>query len=145
MDTKKTCILVSLALFLISLSPGCGQNEATGKFTEEEMEAIPMATTDHLPEPSGGLVLSVYTETITAEEVILMIADELKSRAKLAKANGCDYPINYVKEDFVKRVKTIALNPLSRCSRNQQPKYLHIQHAHVLRPVGLFHVIWHDA
>jgi parvulin-like peptidyl-prolyl isomerase len=85
MDTKKTRILVSLTLFLISLSAGCGPSESTGKFTEEEMEAIPMATTDHLPEPSGGLVLSVYTETITAEEVILMIADELKSRAKLAK------------------------------------------------------------
>ena len=85
MDTKKTCILVSLTLFLISLSPGCGRNERVGKFTEEEMEAIPMATTDHLPEPSGGLVLSVYTETITADEVILMIADELKSRARLPK------------------------------------------------------------
>ena len=85
MDTKKTCILASLTLFLISLSAGCGQNKPVGKFTEEEMEAIPMATTDHLHEPSGGLVLSVYTETITAEEVILMIADDLKSQARLGK------------------------------------------------------------
>ena len=85
MDTKKTGILALLALFLISLSAGCGQNKRVGKFTEEEMEAIPMATTDHLPEPSGGLVLSVYTETITAEEVILMIADDLKSQARLGK------------------------------------------------------------
>lgn len=35
-------------------------------------------------------------------------------KAKLAKANGCDYPNNYTKEDFVKRVKAITKGAMLR-------------------------------
>jgi len=81
MGTKKICILALMACLSISLSVGCSQKDAMGKFTEEEMENIPLATTQDLPTPSGGLVLSVYTETITAEEIIVPIADQLKELA----------------------------------------------------------------
>lgn len=68
-------ILTAIILLLI-FSSGC-QKEIKGKFTQEEMASIPLAVRDNLPEPTGGLVLSVNTETITAEEVIMPAADIL--------------------------------------------------------------------
>jgi NADPH2:quinone reductase len=51
-----------------------------------------------------GLILCQWAKSLGAT-VIGTVSSPAK--AKLAKANGCDYPINYSKEDFVKRVKSI--------------------------------------
>jgi len=53
------------------LSGGC-ENDAqvTGRFTEEEMARIPLSRRTDLPEPSGGLALSVKSETITVNQIV---------------------------------------------------------------------------
>lgn len=51
-----------------------------------------------------GLILCQWAKSLGAT-VIGTVGSPAK--AKLAKAHGCDYPIDYSKEDFVKRVKTI--------------------------------------
>ena len=61
------CVLASLLAGIC----GCGPKlrDKTGKFSEAEVEAMPFAQRDDLPQPSGGLVLSVGGETITADEI----------------------------------------------------------------------------
>ncbi len=51
-----------------------------------------------------GLILCQWAKSLGAT-VIGTVSSAAK--AKLAKANGCDYTIDYTKEDFVKRVRTI--------------------------------------
>lgn len=51
-----------------------------------------------------GLILCQWAKSLGAT-VIGTVSSTAK--AKLAKAHGCDYPINYTKEDFVKRVRSI--------------------------------------
>lgn len=51
-----------------------------------------------------GLILCQWAKSLGATVIGTVSSAE---KAKLAKANGCDYPINYTKEDFVKRVKSI--------------------------------------
>ncbi len=64
-------ILFMICLAGLVLSGGC-ENDArtTGKFTEEEMAEIPFANHDNLPAVSGGLALSVKSETITIQEIV---------------------------------------------------------------------------
>jgi len=58
-------------VFVLVLVGGCGkQGIKTGKYSEEEMAIIPLARRENLPEPSGGLVLSINSETITVDEVV---------------------------------------------------------------------------
>lgn len=60
-------LLFSAMLFAVgcaSLKPG------TGKFSEEEMAVFPLANKQELPGISGGLVLSVCSETITVDQVV---------------------------------------------------------------------------
>lgn len=51
-----------------------------------------------------GLILCQWAKSLGAT-VIGTVGSTAKAR--LAKAHGCDYPINYNKQDFAKRVKTI--------------------------------------
>ena len=51
-----------------------------------------------------GLILCQWAKSLGAT-VIGTVSSPAK--ALLAKAHGCDYPINYTKQDFVKRVRTI--------------------------------------
>jgi NADPH2:quinone reductase len=51
-----------------------------------------------------GLILCQWAKSLGAT-VIGTVSSPAKAR--LAKAHGCDYPINYSKQDFVKRVKSI--------------------------------------
>ena len=51
--------------------PGCADpTTSTGKYTEEEMASIPVVKRDYPTAISGGLVLSVDTDTITVDEVL---------------------------------------------------------------------------
>ncbi|MCD6393563.1 MAG: peptidylprolyl isomerase [Planctomycetes bacterium] len=75
---------INLILFLIclaglSLSAGC-ENAAqkTGKFTDEEMEQIPLARRADPAAHSDGLVLSVKSETITIGEVVTPVINILE-------------------------------------------------------------------
>ncbi|MCB1670790.1 MAG: quinone oxidoreductase [Gammaproteobacteria bacterium] len=51
-----------------------------------------------------GLILCQWAKSLGAT-VIGTVGSDVKAR--LAKSHGCDYPINYTKQDFVKRVKAI--------------------------------------
>ncbi len=67
---------IRLSLFigcaaLTAFYAGCADETArTGKFSDEEMASIPFPERDNLPILSGGLVLSVDTETITVGEIV---------------------------------------------------------------------------
>jgi parvulin-like peptidyl-prolyl isomerase len=64
---RKFRFLLVLAVLLVA---GCGSVRDKGKFSEEELAAMPLAQRDGLPEPSGGFALTVGGETITADEII---------------------------------------------------------------------------
>jgi NADPH2:quinone reductase len=51
-----------------------------------------------------GLILCQWAKSLGAT-VIGTVSSPAKAR--LAKAHGCDYPINYTRQDFVKRVRSI--------------------------------------
>ncbi len=53
----------------------------TGKFNDEQIAAMPFAQREDLPQPSGGLVLSVGGETITADEIAAAAAGEVEHLA----------------------------------------------------------------
>ena len=77
-----SCLFLSIALLLCTV--GCAKSKARqGKFSDEEMAAIKTIDPASLPTPSGGLVLSVNTETITADEIIRSspLAETLKHNA----------------------------------------------------------------
>ena len=57
-----------LVLAVLSVA-GCGGRDE-GKFSEEEMAAMPLAQREGLPEASGGFVLAVGGETISAKEIM---------------------------------------------------------------------------
>jgi len=60
---------VSLAVML--LAAGCGQREKYGKYTEEQMQQIQFANKYDLPPASGdSMVLGVFSETITSDEIL---------------------------------------------------------------------------
>ncbi len=51
-----------------------------------------------------GLILCQWARSLGA---IVIGTVGSPAKARLAKAHGCDYPINYTQQDFVKRVRTI--------------------------------------
>jgi hypothetical protein len=55
---------------------GCGPVEKQGKFTEAQMDRFGSAPQMTLPDLTGGVVLSIGKETITADEVILSLENE---------------------------------------------------------------------
>ncbi len=64
---RKFRFLLVLAVLLVA---GCGGGGDKGKFSEEEMAAMPLAQREGLPEASGGFVLGVGGEIISAKEII---------------------------------------------------------------------------
>ncbi len=60
-------ILLSSAVLLL-IGSGCGGGK-TGKFTEEQMARIAAVQREPLPAPSGGFVLAVGSEVVTADEI----------------------------------------------------------------------------
>ncbi len=74
-----------LFIFLIGLMlAGC---EDKPQFTQEEIDKMPPPVRDGLPEASGGFTLSVGDRTVTAEEVIGPIFEDL---AKIALRSDFD-------------------------------------------------------
>ncbi|HPC64960.1 MAG TPA: peptidyl-prolyl cis-trans isomerase [Anaerohalosphaeraceae bacterium] len=69
--------LLAAGLFFYS---GCG-SKPKGKFTPEQMRQIPLANKTNLPQATGGMVLGVYSETVSSEEVLLAVEEYLKPAA----------------------------------------------------------------
>ena len=66
----KNATVLSICLAMLHAA-GCETDSAKkGKFTHEEMAAIPFAQRANLPVPSGGLTLSVKDETITVDQIV---------------------------------------------------------------------------
>lgn len=74
--TYAICVCLSAAFWAV----GCGGNKK-GKFTEEQMQTIPMAPRADLPTASGGMVMKLYSETITSDEILLAVEERLKPAA----------------------------------------------------------------
>ncbi len=70
-----------LFLSMLLLIDGCGSGKKP-RFTEEELANIPFPQRDGLPECSGGFVLAVGSETITADEMVLSLAPDFKQVAR---------------------------------------------------------------
>lgn len=71
---------VMVALGLLALA-GCGRKTQQGKFTEEQMQQIPLRNPYNLPPASGGMVLAVYSEALTADEVLQLAEKNMKPAA----------------------------------------------------------------
>lgn len=59
---------------------GCG-GKPKGKFTDEQMETIPLANRYELPPATGGMVMSLASETITYEEILKGLEERLRPAA----------------------------------------------------------------
>jgi len=73
----RKCVFLLALLVLFS---GCGGKKP--KYSEEELAAIPFARRTGLPKASGGFVLAVGGETITADEMVLPFIEDFKPLAK---------------------------------------------------------------
>jgi len=72
-----SCVI--LIFFAALLMTGC---ESKPKYTEEELAQMPFATRTGLPEPSGGFVLTVVGETVTAEEIVRPLVEPARPFAR---------------------------------------------------------------
>lgn len=63
---------------------GCAQKMPQGKYSEQQMLDIPLANRSNLPDPTGGMVYSIGSQTLTAAEV-LSIPQMQEALAPLAK------------------------------------------------------------
>ena len=78
---KKIIWTKAAVLALAFLQAGCGEKIPQGKFSVEQMESIPAAQRDNLPAPTGGMTLNVGSETITIEEILGLLPEQLKQFA----------------------------------------------------------------
>lgn len=111
---------INLILFMICLaglvlSGGC-ENDArmTGKFTEEEMAEIPFANHDNLPVVSGGLALSVKSETITIQEILTPVMKVLNPPAGIDRDSFKFQARSVVKDAVVEKITDILLYQKAR-------------------------------
>ena len=74
----RKCVFLLVLLVLFS---GCGGGKKL-KFTEEELAAIPLAQRTGLPKASGGFVLAVGDETVTCDEIIMAVMEQLRPFAQ---------------------------------------------------------------
>jgi parvulin-like peptidyl-prolyl isomerase len=86
MSKSGNCFIYTLACWccmgVLLFAGGCQSGKGKrGKFSEEEMAAFGLAERENLPEPSGGLVLSVHKETITVDEIISPLIESLEPMA----------------------------------------------------------------
>lgn len=83
MSKSANCFIYTLVCWscmgVLLFAGGCQSGEdGQGKFTEDQMAAFGLAESQNLPEPSGGLVLSVNKETITVDEIVSPLIESLK-------------------------------------------------------------------
>jgi len=74
----KYALLMIFVLFL--MVGGCGDDKP--RFTEQEMAKIPLPLRRGLPDVSGGFVLAVVSDTITADEIVSPMTEHFRPLAK---------------------------------------------------------------
>jgi PPIC-type PPIASE domain. len=74
----KYALLMIFVFFL--MVGGCGDDKP--RFTEQEMAKIPLPPKTGLPDVSGGFVLAVGSDTITADEIVSPMMEHFKPLAK---------------------------------------------------------------
>lgn len=72
-------VFFSVLAFLVLAGCGAGKKP---RFTEEELARIPFPQRGGLPECSGGFVLAVRDKTITADEIVLPLLEDLQPIAQ---------------------------------------------------------------
>ena len=83
MSEEKSYVLVKavLSFWVLFLIDGC-EGMGGPALTEAELEGIPFAQREGLPEASGGFVLAVGGETITAEEIVIPLTEHFRPVAQ---------------------------------------------------------------
>ncbi len=69
-----------LFVLLLFLTAGCAEDKP--RFTEAELASMPFPQKTALPEPSGGFVLAVHDQTITADEITGPLVEHLRQFAR---------------------------------------------------------------
>ena len=104
---------VLLTLATILMTSGCGSGEKD--LTEAELAKIPFAQRQDFPECSGGLVLTIGSETITANEIIAPLTEHFKSAAKTSS-------FEQFKNQVRPQLETVVSNKISNAMLYQQAK-----------------------
>lgn len=76
MTRRTQCAALLACLTAAMLALGCGDSKK-GKFTDEQMRQFPLANRYDLPPATGGMVMSLFSETITADEILLAVEERL--------------------------------------------------------------------
>ncbi|MHC5059838.1 MAG: peptidylprolyl isomerase [Planctomycetota bacterium] len=79
---KNLCFYILAGCLLAAAAGGCQSKKARqGKFSESQMADFELVRRRDLPVPSGGLVLSINQETVTADEVVSPLMSNLEPMA----------------------------------------------------------------
>jgi hypothetical protein len=68
---------IILSVLATLWATGCG-GPKKGKFSDDQMRTIPLANRYDLPAASGGMTISLYSETVTSEEILLALEERLR-------------------------------------------------------------------
>ncbi len=104
-------------LLTSALLCGCQNKLPQGKFTEEQMDAIPYAVKYDLPDVTGGMTLGIYSETITADEILGFAEQTLRPYAE--KTDRATFEVEakpFVRETVKGKVTEILLYQEARKS-----------------------------
>lgn len=72
--------IIVLCLLATVWGAGCG-SKPQGKFSDEQMQTIPLANRYALPTATGGMVMSLASETITYDEILQAVESRLRPAA----------------------------------------------------------------
>ena len=108
---KNVNIVLTASLVGLLLAAGCGDRQKYGKYTEEQMQQIQFANKYDLPPASGdSMVLGVFSETITSDEILGVTRRFLEPAAeKMPKTNFTQTARPYVREAVKGKVTDILL------------------------------------
>lgn len=104
--------MVSLSLAaLVLIAAGCSDRQKYGKFTEEQMQQIQFANKYDLPPASGNsMVLGVFSETITSDEILGATERFLQPAAgSMSRAQFTEQARPYIREAIKGKITDILL------------------------------------
>lgn len=93
---------------------GCG-GKPKGKFTDEQMQTIPLANRYELPPATGGMAMSLASETITYDEILVALEDRLRpAAAQMDRQMFVNGAVPLVREAVRSKVSDILLYAQAR-------------------------------